>query len=189
MLKDLQYLNNSLNCHLINEYYVDIQHDMCFDMINQWFIVYSLQYGIVLLLIIRSLFVCTNGGKYKKSSRDQLNSYSNSSNQMSNNPMSNNGMSNNNPLRQEYGRLQSDVSDQPCYGMMSDDVVLENTPEQKKKKKTFERRVSDVVKCNLMFWKCFIFWFIFCFLFCLFLLILAIQRFRFPEMSEIFKSI
>ena len=50
-----------LQCETLNEYYQDFEINTCEDAVNEWFIVYSLEYGAVVLLIFKVCFTCRRG--------------------------------------------------------------------------------------------------------------------------------
>lgn len=60
-LTGLNKVYERLQCENLNDYYVKFETLTCEDAINEWFIIYSLEYGAVLLLIFKVCCTCRRG--------------------------------------------------------------------------------------------------------------------------------
>lgn len=67
-LYDLVALNDSLNCKYINKYYDDLQDEMCYELLDEWYALYVLQFLIVGFLVLRLCFTCRTS-RYRKAAR------------------------------------------------------------------------------------------------------------------------
>jgi len=106
-LTELVELNQSLNCSTIhNVYYVSIQNDTCHKLIQEWFILYVLQFMIVTLLIVRSCFMCIqNNDSVVHSEKTSIPSHYN----------------------ENINKYEGSINQNFQYGMLVDDVALNDT--------------------------------------------------------------
>jgi len=109
ILNDLLVLNESLNCDVIhNVYYVNIENDTCHDLINEWFVLYLFQFAIIILIIIRSWFICSQKPNNPPEVSNTLKSYPSY-------------------YTKEGTNIESGNNQNIQYGMLVDDVVLNDT--------------------------------------------------------------
>ena len=58
-LSQLLIIESALQCDEINGYLTNITNDLCVDGINYWYLLYAAQIFSILLLVIRSMCICT----------------------------------------------------------------------------------------------------------------------------------
>ena len=67
MVSEMTNLRESAKCNEFHENFVKLENEVCNEMIDYWFAFYCCQIGIVILLTIRSLFMCYNKQKLEHS--------------------------------------------------------------------------------------------------------------------------